>query len=187
MKKVILLLLTILSYSACTQAQIIETDSKMRTVIQEPEKPKSPRFTYFTAKVGGGLFSDGYGESTCPSANIELGVMRKLNDRGLYFGGKIGGLILSVYDPAIDHVENDSFIFRIGPTLGLIKPLKDNLDFDGHIGIAYGYSHSITTSYFNAELGAGVWYNKYFVGIEFQEYLYDSSQYGILLNLGIRF
>ena len=180
MKKVILLLLTILSYSACTQAQIIETDSKMRTVIQEPEKPKSPRFTYFTAKVGGGALTDGDG-GICPSANIELGVMCQLNDHGLYLGGEIGGTIIGISNKT----ENvDSFIFSIGPTLGIMKPIKENLNFDGHRGIGW------RPAYWTAELGGGVWYKNYFAGIEIKENLdvdYNFNVFGVLLNLGIRF
>lgn len=186
MKKVILLLLTILSYSACTQAQIIETDSKMRTVIKEPEKPKSPRFTYFTAKIGGGAFLAG--TSFGPCGNIELGIKHQLNDHGLYIGGEIGGILSSMESNDVLHDHTTGFMLRIGPTLGLIKPIKENLNFDGHIGIGYGYCDATCIHYFNAELGGGVWYKKYFIGLAVQDY--SSSDYndlGILLNLGIRF
>lgn len=186
MKKVILILLTILTYSACAQAQIIETDSKMRTVIKEPEKPKSPRFTYYTAKIGGGAFNyDDRGQFS-PCGNIELGVMRQLNDHGLYFGGEIGGILSTLYN-GIKGDDETGFIFRIGPTLGLIKPVKENLEFDGHIGVKYAYYKSCPTSYCIAELGGGVWYKKYFAGVELQEYFSDNSNFGILLNFGIRF
>lgn len=209
MKKVILILLTILISSTFAQAQIIETDSKIRTVIKEPEKPKAPRFTYYTAKIGGGMFKDKKADlekdpqfKGC--ANIELGIIHQLNDYGLYVGGEIGGIITELYkDKDDDNWMTDKTTtgveLHIGPTIGIIKPIKVNLEFDGHVGTGYGYcSIPDATSFFQSEIGAGVWYKRYFAGVEAQGYfkkgdrmpdgnVYENNDYAILLNFGIRF
>lgn len=193
MKKIItLLLLAVLSTVAAT-AQIIRTESHSITVVED-KKPKVDHGHNFLVKAGIGFMTSD--SKTKVKYNAIFGYQKQFTGSGLYWGAQAGLTAVTYEDEILDDylkwLVKSTTAISVGPTFGIKRSIGTNLTFDSHLGA--GYAYALGSEVLNDdkhriiwEVGAGVWFKRFLVELEYQGshgYLTDN---GLLLNLGFKF
>lgn len=199
MKKIITLLLLAVFCAGMASAQIVRSQSRSVTVINEPKKddPGVDFGQNWLVKVGGGFMVDDYYTDLHGKYSVIFGYQRQFYKNGLYWGAQ-AGLNLFCYDAYYDtssysYTEIKSGpALSLGPTIGLKRPLGTNTTFDTHIGVQYARLFASDDDGDDCnrvvwEFGLGIWYKRFLIELEYQGsygYVVDN---GLLLNLGFKF
>lgn len=193
MRKIIALLLAAVLSAGAATAQIIRTESHSITVM-ENKKPKVDHGHNFLVKAGAG-FMTAEGDTKVKYSAI-FGYQKQFSGIGLYWGAQAGLNAVMYEEEVLDYYfkwfAKSAAALSVGPTFGIKHFIDANKTFDSHIGVGYAYAlgsdvwsddkHRVIW-----EVGAGVWFNRFLVELEYQGshgYLTDN---GLLLNVGFKF
>ena len=192
MRKIIALLLAAVLCVGAATAQIIRTESHSITVM-ENKKPKVDHGHNFLIKAGAG-FMAAEGDTKVKYSAI-FGYQKQFTGSGLYWGAQ-AGLNAVMYED----VDWDNYYWygesapalSVGPTFGIKRPLGTNTTFDSHIGVGYALALGISGDDNDKhrviwEVGAGVWFNRFLVELEYQGSHGYVTDNGLLLNVGFKF
>lgn len=191
MRKIIALLLAAVLCAGAATAQIIRTESHSITVL-ENKKPKVDHGHNFLVKAGAGFMASD--AETKVKYSAIFGFQKRFTANGLYWGAQ-AGLNAIMYDGyrgwGGGYIDSAPAI-SLGPTFGIKRALGLNTTFDSHIGVGYACAFSSDDDGDDKhrviwEVGAGVWFNRFLVELEYQGshgYLTDN---GLLLNVGFKF
>lgn len=195
MRKIIALLLAVVICAGAATAQIIRTESHSITVMED-KKPKVDHGHNFLVKAGAGFMADDcYGNAAVKYSAI-LGFQKQFSRSGLYWGAQAGlnAVLCIKYGEWGLGYRDSAPAISLGPTLGIKRSLGLNTTFDSHIGVGYAIALASDDEVDNDdkhrviwEVGAGVWFNRFLVELEYQGshgYLTDN---GLLLNVGFKF
>ena len=191
MRKIIALLLAAVLCAGAATAQIIRTESHSITVM-ENKKPKVDHGHNFLVKAGAGFMASDYYSNAVVKYSAILGFQKQFSRSGLYWGAQ-AGLNTILYQGSWYAYESSSApAISLGPTLGIKRAFGSNTVFDSHIGMGYAHAFDCDDSGDDKnrviwEVGAGVWFNRFLVELEYQGshgYLTDN---GLLLNVGFKF
>lgn len=184
MKKILLATVVAIFSVGSVYAQKVESKSRSITVLEEKKEPK-PTVSNWFIKAGGGVLMDDE-SSVHANYNVALGYQRQFMDNGLYWGAQVGSSPLVKYD----YISTCASIY-LGPTLGIKRPIGQNTQFDGHIGVAYQHAFASDDGDDGNralwEVGLGFWYKRFLIELEYQGSTPDILNNGILLNIGLRF
>ncbi len=197
MKKIITLLLLAVFCTGIASAQIVRSQSRSVTVINEPKK-ENPGVDFgqnWLVKIGGGFMADNYECEMHGKFSVMLGYQRQFYKNGLYWGAQVG-LNTFCYDAYGDNYDyygvKNGPALSLGPTIGLKRPLGINTTFDTHIGVQYAHLFASDDDGDDAnrcvwELGLGIWYKQFLIELEYQGSAGCVVDNGVLLNLGFKF
>lgn len=195
MKKIITLLLLAVFCAGMASAQIVRSQSRSVTVINEPKKddPGVDFGQNWLVKVGGGFMVDDYYTDLHGKYSVIFGYQRQFYKNGLYWGAQ-AGLNSFCYDAYGDDywgVKSGSAL-SLGPTIGLKRPLGNNTTFDTHIGVQYAHLFASDDDGDDGnravwEFGLGIWYKRFLIELEYQGSCGCVVDNGLLLNLGFKF
>ena len=195
MRKIIALLLAAVLCAGAATAQIIRTESHSITVM-ENKKPKVDHGHNFLIKAGAGfMVDDDFYKTTKVKYSAIFGYQKQFTGSGLYWGAQAGlnAIMYEDVDWENYHWYTESApVLSIGPTFGIKRPLGAHTTFDSHIGVGYALTLGIS-GYENDkhrviwEAGAGVWFNRFLVELEYQGSHGYVTDNGLLLNVGFKF
>jgi|GEM_PF-2291226 hypothetical protein len=191
MRKIIALLLAAVICAGAATAQIIRTESHSITVM-ENKKPKVDHGHNFLVKAGAGFMVD-EGDTKVKYSAI-FGYQKQFTGSGLYWGAQAGlnAIMYDGYDEWSWFYIHSAPAISLGPTFGIKRALGLNTTFDSHIGVGYACAfpsdddgddkHRVIW-----EVGAGVWFNRFLVELEYQGSHGYVTDNGLLLNVGFKF
>lgn len=198
MRKIIALLLAAVLCAGTATAEIIRTESHSITVL-ENKKPKVDHGHNFLVKAGAGfMVNDDFYKTTKVKYSAIFGYQKQFTGSGLYWGAQ-AGLNAIMYEGDRDDGYRDRIWFigsspaiSLGPTLGIKRSLGLNTTFDSHIGVGYAVAFPSAKDGADIhrviwELGAGVWFNRFLVELEYQGSHGYVTDNGLLLNVGFKF
>ena len=197
MKKILLATVVAIFSVGSVYAQKVESKSRSIMVLEEKKESK-PTVSNWFIKAGGGVLM-GDDSSVHANYNVALGYQHQFMDNGLYWGAQVGsslveydGSYTSLWGRSSSRFLSTCASIYLGPTLGIKRPIGQNTQFDGHIGISYQHAFASDDDGDDGnralwEVGLGFWYKRFLIELEYQGSTPYILNNGILLNIVLRF